>query len=294
MRVKNEVTADHISLIAAGAAFYGLLSVFPAISAVLAIGGLLVEPDEIVDTLSQLAGLVPQDALDIITRQAQEVSGAENGRLGLAALFSLGLAIYSASRGVRGLITGLNVAYDEKEKRGYFLLTAVTLGMTVLLLIGLIIGVLVAIVLPSTLATINLGGVAEAGGTALAWVAMLVLTMIGLALLYRWGPSRTAARVEWVTPGAIVACALWMAGSAGFAFYVSTFGSYNESFGALAGVIVLLMWLWISAFIILLGAELNGEMEAQTRKDSTVGPEKPMGERGAVKADSLGEAVGSQ
>ncbi|MFW8594448.1 YihY/virulence factor BrkB family protein [Cribrihabitans neustonicus] len=289
LRVKDEITSDHVSLIAAGVAFYGLLALFPAITALLAIGGLLIEPQQIVDQISKLSGLVPQEVMTIITDQATAVAGSREGGLGLTAVVGILIAIYSASKGMNSLIEGMNVAYDEDEKRGFFMKTFVTLALTLFLIIGLLFGLVATIAVPSALALLDAGPVVETLGTLAVWAVLVVMTMAGLAVLYRYGPSRDKPEFQWVSVGAIAACVLWIIGSAGFAFYVANFGSYNESFGTLAGAVVLLMWFWISAFIVLLGAELNSEMEAQTATDTTVGPDEPMGQRGAVKADRLGE-----
>lgn len=288
LRVKDEIAADHVGLIAAGVAFYGLMALFPAITALLAIGGLMVEPSQIVDQISQFEGVVPDEVMEIIIGQATQVAGSREGGLGLAAVAGILIALYSASKGMNSLIEGMNVAYDEEEKRGFFMKTFVTLALTLFLVTGLLMGLLATLAVPSVIALVDAGPVTEILGTLLAWGVLLMMTMAGLAVLYRYGPSRDKPELLWASPGAVAACVLWLAGSAGFAFYVGNFGSYNESFGALAGVVVLLMWLWISAFIVLLGAEINAEVEAQTTYDTTVGPDEPMGERGAVKADKLG------
>ena len=288
-RLKDEISEDRVGLIAAGVAFYGLLALFPAITALLAIGGLLVEPNQIINQLSALSGIVPEAAMNIITEQATEVAGSREGGLGLAALLGIGLAIYSASKGMGSLMDGMNVAYDEEEERGFIRLKLETLGLTLFLIFGLLVAVVAMVGIPILLNTLNFGAFAETAATVIIVAIILALSMVGLAVLYRYGPSRDAPEFQWVSPGAIAACIIWLIGSACFAFYVANFGSYNESFGALGGVVVLLMWLWISAFIVMLGAELNAEMEAQTRYDTTVGRDLPMGQRDASKADQLGE-----
>jgi membrane protein len=288
-RLKDEIAEDRVGLIAAGVAFYGLLALFPAITAILAIGGLLVEPNQIVEQLSSLSGIVPEAVMEIITKQATAVAGSREGGLGLAAVFGIGLAIYSASKGMASLMDGMNVAYDEEEDRGFIRLKLETLGLTIFLIIGLLVALAAMIGVPIALNTFDLGPFAETLGTILVVTAILGLSMVGLAVLYRYGPSRDAPQVKWVSLGAFAACIIWLVGSTGFAFYVANFGSYNESFGTLGGVVILLMWLWISAFIVMLGAELNAEIEAQTRHDTTVGRDMPMGARDAKKADELGE-----
>lgn len=289
-RVKDEIAADRVGLIAAGVAFYGLLALFPAITAFIAISGLLVEPSQIVDQLEGLSGLMPEEVITIVTKQATAVAGSREGGLGLAAIVGVLIALYSASKGMASLIEGINVAYDEEEKRGFVRLKLVTFGLTFFLIIGLLVALMATLGFPAALAILELGAVFEYLVTAGLWIGLFCLTVFGLSVLYRYAPSRDEPEWKWASPGAVISCLIWVAASAGFAFYVSNFGSYNESFGTLAGVIVLLMWFWISAFIILLGAELNAEMEAQTRADTTKGVDKPMGSRDAVKADNLGEA----
>lgn len=288
VRVKNQITKDHIGLVAAGIAFYALLALFPGITALMAVAGLLLEPQQVTEQLQSVAQVMPAEAADIVIGQAVDVAGSEDAGLGLAAIIGLLLALYSASKGVGSLIDGLNVAYDEDETRGFIVLTALKLGLTVLLVLGAILGLASAALLPAAFAVLDLGPFVETLASVLRWVLLATLTMLGLAVLYRLGPSRSQAQWRWLTPGAVLATLAWLAASLGFAVYVSNFASYNESFGSLGGVVVLLMWLWISAYVVLLGAELNSELEAQTRVDTTVGPDLPMGQRGAVKADRLG------
>ncbi|WP_299651627.1 YihY/virulence factor BrkB family protein [uncultured Tateyamaria sp.] len=291
-RLKDEIAEDRVGLIAAGVAFYGLLALFPAITALIAISGLLVEPSAIVEQLRGLAGMVPEEVIGIVTDQATEVAGSREGGLGLAAVFGILVALYSASKGMGSLMEGINVAYDEQEKRGFIKLKLVTFALTLFLMIGLLVALLSMLALPAVLAFVDLGGLMETTITIAFWIGLVVLTMFGLSVLYRYAPSRDEPEWKWASVGAVIGCLLWIVASAGFAFYVSNFGSYNESFGTLAGVIVLLMWFWISAFIILMGAELNAELEAQTRVDTTQGRDLPMGQRDAEKADTLGEAAG--
>ena len=255
----------------------------------MALGGLIFEASEIVARIEAIAALVPRAAAEIIIDQATAVTGSQEGGLGLAAILGLGLAIWSASRGVGSLIEGINVAYDETEDRGFLVLTATRVALTLFLVTGMIAGLGATIILPSILQLLALGPTAELVIGLARWAALIVLTILGLGVLYRFAPSRRPAQWRWLSPGAVLATILWIAGSAGFAVYVQNFGSYQETFGALAGVIILLMWLWISALLILLGAELNAEAEAQTRTDTTVGDPMPMGRRGAVKADTLAE-----
>ncbi|MFW2587298.1 YihY/virulence factor BrkB family protein [Sagittula sp. SSi028] len=292
-RVKTEVSKDHLTLIAAGVAFYGLLAIFPGITALMAIAGLLFDPAEMSAQMSTLTQFVPEAAADIIITQAESVTGSSEGGLGLALLISIALAIYSASSGVGSLIEGINVAYDEEDDRGFLHSYALKIGLTVFLVCGMIAGLAATVVLPSILQILTLGVTIEALIAVARWAALLVLTMFGLGVLYRFAPARQPAQWRWLTPGAIVATLLWVGASAAFSVYVKNFASYQETFGAIAGVVILLMWLWISALLVLTGAEINAEAEAQTRVDTTTGTPMPMGARGAVKADKTAADQGA-
>lgn len=292
-RVSGEIGQDHVGLIAAGVAFYGLLAIFPGVAALMAIAGLIFEPQTVVDQLSQLGAVLPQEASSIILGQAQDVAGSQDTRLQVTAIISILLALWSASAGVSSLMEGINVAYDEKDARGFIRRTLVRLGLTLLLIVGFILIVGIAVALPVALSFLtDLAPAASVLINILRWVVIFGIVVALLAALYRWAPNRADAQWKWTTPGALVATALWLVGSIAFSLYVRSFASYQETFGTLAGVVILLMWLWLSAYIILLGAEFDSEMEAQTRRDTTTGAEEPMGERGAVKADTLGEVQG--
>lgn len=293
LRIKDEIDGDNVGLVAAGVAFYGLLALFPLITALVAIGGIVVDPAVVQAQADALAGVLPAQAADIILGQVTEVAGAAGGALGFAAVFGLLLALYSASKGVDNMIRGLNIAYDETETRGFIRYKLTVLALTLGLVLGILSAVLVAAALPAVLAIFGEAQIWATLAAWLRWPALLLIGAGGITVLYRYGPCRTAAKWRWLTPGAIVATLLWVAGSAGFAWYVQNFATYNETFGTLGGVIVLLMWLWISSYIVLLGAELDSEMEAQTKRDTTVGKTRPMGMRGAVKADKLGAAAGA-
>jgi membrane protein len=289
-RIWTRMGTKRLSLIAAGIAFYGLLSLFPAITAAVAIIGLVYDPELLLNKASWLLTAMPNAAGEMISRQIGQVASAGTDSLGLAAIISLGIALWSASRAMASFIQGLNLIYDEEEKRGFLLLNALIIGFTLVFIFGMAAAVVIVAAIP---AAVDLLAARDRWGEwalLLRWPLMLCVGIVGMAALYRYGPSRREATWRWLSPGAALACALWLAGSYGFSFYVQSFGNYNETFGALAGVVILLTWLWLSAFVVLLGALFDAETEAQTRCDSTVGPDRPMGERGAVKADFLGTA----
>jgi len=288
-RVKAEITKDHVSLIAASVAFYGLLAMFPLVAAIISIWGLLFDPQQLASQIEAVSDALPEDAAGIVIDQARAVAAYAGTGVSLAAIFGILLALYGASRGMQALIEGLNIVYDETEKRGfiklYLLIFALTLGLivTAIVVLGLI------AVLPAIVAGLGLGDTVEALLRYARWPLLLAVALFGLAVVYRFAPSRAEPKWRWVSPGAAVATALWLVGSIAFSIYVTNFGSYNETYGSIGAVVILLMWFWLSAFIILLGAELNSEIEHQTAHDTTTGDPKPMGERGAHVADTVGE-----
>lgn len=294
LRTKDELGDDHVSVVAAGVAFFGLLAAFPAIVAAISIAAIVVDPTAIGDVLNVLAAGLPEAAAEILRSQAQKVTGGENSALGLAALLSILLALYGASKGMKTLMEGMNVAYDESEKRGFVRLNLTAIVLTMLLLLALFVAIGFILGIPVVLAGTGLPAGVRAILSWVRWIPLAVIAVTGLSVLYRYGPSRDAPKWRWITPGATLAIVIWIVGSLGFSFYVRNFGSYNETYGTLGGVIVLLTWLWLSAYIVLLGAELDSEIEHQTSRDTTTGLPEPMGERGAVMADTVGEPASSR
>ena len=247
-----------LSLLSAGIAFYALLAVFPAIAAVLALAGLFAEPSDVVTQLEGLGDLLPEQAAAILLDQATEVSGANSEGLSLALALAVAFAINLATRATTGMIHGLNVSHQLEETRGFFRYWAVVIWLTAALFIGVVILFLLLVglpavlaVLPSSLLTLETADLV----LALRWIVVAVVFLTGLSFLYRFGPSGGHRR--WVSPGLVLAAIMWFLGSFGFALYVAEFGNYNESFGSLGGVIILLTWLWLSAFIVLFGAMID-------------------------------------
>ncbi|MDO6587220.1 YihY/virulence factor BrkB family protein [Salipiger sp. 1_MG-2023] len=259
------ISRDRLSLIAAGIAFFGLLALFPAITALMAIAGLFLTPGDVTAQIQQISAMMPPSAADIVIEQAKSVAGSDQGGLGLAAALGVIIALYSASAGVSNLIAGLNVCYGVRESRNFIKLKAVTMVMTLLLIVAFLMSLSVVLVLPGVLSLLQLGATVEITVSILRWILLLGFTVTGIALIYHFGPDRRPARWRWVTPGALIACLLWIVASFGFSLYAENFGSYQETFGSLAGVVLLLFWLWISAFIVLLGARINAALEDQTR-----------------------------
>ena len=288
LRTKDEISDDHVSITAAGVAFYALLALFPAIAALISIWGLAADPAQIEQQIGSVAGMLPQEAASILRDQAHKVASNAGGALSFGLIFGLLLTLYSASAGMKALIEGLNIAYDEEEKRSFLRYNLVALGLTLGAIVALIVALGLVAVLPALLGNLGLGATAATLITWLRWPLLFVLAMAGLAVLYRYAPSRDEPRWRWVSWGSVIATVLWTLGSIAFSLYVRNFASYNETYGSLGAVVILLMWLWLTAYIVLLGAELNSEMEHQTAQDTTAGPARPLGERGARMADTVG------
>jgi membrane protein len=284
-RVKAEGKQDQVSLLAAGVAFYAMLSLFPAIIAGVSIYGLVANPDTVRHQIARLTQLLSPQTANILGEQIRQVTSGAGGALGLATVLGIATALWSASSGMKALVTGINLTYDETETRKFLKLRGLALLLTVGAMVLMGVALVLIVVFPA---------VAGDWPTALRWTASILrwlllaaLLIVGLAVLYRLAPARDNPKWSWVTWGSGVATVLWVVASLAFSFYVSHFGSYNKTYGALAGVIILLFWLFLTAFVVLLGAELNAEMELQTAKDTTAGPEKPMGERDAHAADHV-------
>jgi membrane protein len=287
VRTWRAIGADHVSVVAAGVAFFGLLALFPAIAAFVSMAGFFIDPQQMQEQVSTYTEALPPEAAEIVNRQAEQVASSDSAA-GWGAALGFLLALWGASKGVKTLMEGMNIAYAEEEKRNFLVFNLVALALTLFLIFGLVVAVGAAVVAPALASFMSFPPWIAGVMTYAPWPLLLVLTIVGLAVIYRYGPSRETAEWRWLTPGAVVATVIWLIGSVGLSVYVSNFGSYNATYGALGGVIVLLLWLWLSSFAVLLGAELNAEIEHQTRTDTTTGAPRPMGARGAEKADTPG------
>ena len=286
-RAWAEAKADQVPLLAAGVAFYSFLSLFPAMIAAVTIYGLVADPATVARQAKALSEALPKDAASIITDQMNAIASQPQQSLGLGLIIALALALWSASGGVGNIVTAINVAYDEEETRGFVKRKALSLGFTFGGIIFAVVAVFLIAVAPPLLDAFFPSGAIHWGLQVVRWVGLAIAVSVALAVLYRFAPDRDAPRFAWVSVGATVATVLWLLASLGFSLYVDNFGSYGKTYGALAGVAVLMLWLWITAYIVLLGAEINAEAEQQTVQDTTVGAPKPLGERDAVKADNL-------
>lgn len=288
LRTFKEFGDDQIPLIAAGCTFYILLALFPGIGAFVALYGLFADVGDAQRHVQAMSAILPGGAISLIGDQMMRVAAAREGGLSLAFVVGVLVALWSANGAMKAVITGLNIAYEEKEKRGFFGKILIPLAFTV----GFLVFVMTAIATAAVGAAIkdHLGRVAGLAYTCLYWPLLLVGLAVGMSLLYRFGPSRSPVRWRWVSWGSAMAAVAWLGMSGGFSFYVANFGQYDKSYGALGAVIGFITWAWLSSMVLLLGAELNSEIEHQTGRDTTTGAPKPLGTRGAVMADTIGEA----
>lgn len=288
-RVMKETSEDNISIVAAGVAFYLLIGIIPALAALISIYGLISDPAQVQQQFANFSAFLPGAVTDLLGDQMKRIA-SDTKTAGWGAVLGILIAIYGGSSALKAVVTGLNVAYEEHERRGFIKLTIITLLLTVGAVVTGIVAIGAIVALPAIFGFLGFGDNAALIANLIRWPLLAVLAIFSLSLLYRFGPSRKKPRWRWVTWGSTVATILWVVGSALFAFYAGHFANYNKTYGSLGAVVILLMWLYVSAFVVLLGAELNAQMELQTTKDSTVEPPKPMGARGAHAADELGES----
>ncbi|WP_297340469.1 YihY/virulence factor BrkB family protein [Pseudophaeobacter sp.] len=284
-RVFHQIDEKRLMLIAAGIAFFGILALFPAIAAVIALWGIVGDPQAVLPEIERYRLVMPEDVFVILSDQITTLTNADQDTLGWATMFSILLAIWSARAGVAALMQGMNAVYDERNRRGVKHYLA-ALSLTLALVFVALIAISAILITPAIMALVPLGPAAEISVNIARWLVALGVLLAGAGLVYRYGPNRRVARLPWITPGAIMAVMLWAGASVGFSIYLSNFGSYNEVYGSIGAVIALLMWLFITGFLLLLGAALNAELERHTKPDTTAGKPRPLGERGATVADT--------
>jgi membrane protein len=285
----GEISEANLFLIAGGVTYAILLALFPGLAALVSLYGLVLDASQIEKQVGTLSEILPAETQQLLVEQLHKLVEASSGALGIGAAVGVVLALWSASRGMSGLITALNIAYEEKERRGFFKLNMLALGLTLAQLVGGIVVIALVAVLPAALQFLDVGAATKWLLLVVQWPLLIVVVMLGLAILYRYAPDRKKPQWRWVSPGAVAATILWVIASIGFTIYVANFNSYDKTYGSLGGVIVLLTWLYLSALMVLLGAVINAQSEKQTRKDSTVGPARVMGQRKARVADTLGD-----
>jgi membrane protein len=286
-RVWTESARDNLSVIAAGCAFFALFAIFPALSALISFYGLTVDPATIELQFGMLALVLPPQAHDMVVEQTKRVAEASGSSLGWSLAVSLGLALWSVTALTQAIFSALNIAYEEPERRSLprFYLSAFIFAVAGIL--GGVVTLVAVVYVPIALSYAGYATDFEHFLSLARWPVLALMVLLLLACLYRYGPSRRRAKWRWVTGGSVFAAVVWLVASAGFSFYVSNLANYDKIYGSLGAVIVLLFWLYLTFYIVLLGAEINAELELQTAQDTTDGKPRPMGKRGAFVADHL-------
>jgi membrane protein len=286
-RAWAEHKADNMPIIGGGVAFFGFLAIFPGLIALISIYGLVASPETVTQQIEDLSTQLPDEAAQLIGEQLTSIAANSGRALTVGLVVSILAALWSASGGVGNLVTAVNIAYDEVETRNFLKLRALSLGLTLGAVAFVIVAFGLLAVVPVVLDALPLGIVGTILAHVVRWTLLLAMFAGSLAVVYRAAPDRDAPRFRWVSLGAVVATVLWALVSVGFSLYVDNFGSYDKTYGTIAGVIVLMLWLYLTCYLVLLGAEINSEAEHQTAQDTTKGEPEPMGSRDATMADSL-------
>ena len=282
----KEAKADQVPFLSAGVAYYAFLALFPALLALVSLYGLIADPATIIAQIDAMGSALPAEVKKLIIDQVNMLA-SKRAALSFSVIVGVAIALFSASGGMANLMTAISLAYDEEEKRGFIKKRLLALGLTFGAIVFMVIMLAIVAVLPPLLEQLVGGGAFRWLLQVAGYILVFVIVTAALAILYRFAPDRDAPKMKWVSVGALVATVIWLIASIGFSIYTSTLGNYSKTYGAIAGIVVLLFWLWLTGYAILLGAEINAEAEQQTVKDTTRGKEEPLGSRDAVKADSL-------
>ena len=292
LRVYRGISENRILLVAAGVTFYALLAIFPGIAALISIFGLFTDPASVANHLDTIANVAPGGAIDLLREEMTRLASQGGTTLGVSFLVSLAISLWTANSGVKAIFDALNIVYGEDEKRSFLKLNAITLSVTLGIVVFILLTLAAIVAVPVALTYIPLPGVTALVVKIGRWPILFALVTTALAVLYKYGPSRTEPRWRWITWGSVSAAIVWLAASALFSWYVASFGSYNKTYGSLGAVVGFMTWIWISIIVVLLGAKLNAEMEHQTAHESTIGQPRPIGRRGARMADTVGASTG--
>jgi membrane protein len=289
-RTYQNIMENRLLALAAGVVFYSLLALFPGIAAGVSSYGLFSDANTISKHLTLMADIVPASVLDLLSNEVVRIATKSEGKLTFGFLFGFAVALWSANAGIKALFDALNIIYGEREKRGLIWLNLVSLLFTFCAIAGASLALGAVVVFPLVLAAFGWSSFDQPLIGFLRWPGLFVLIIVGLAVLFRYGPSRRLAKWRWISVGSVFAAVVWLAMSCLFSWYLGNFANYDATYGSLGAVIGLMIWMWLSAIVVLVGAQLNSEIEHQTARDTTIGPEKPLGIRGAVMADTVGPA----
>jgi len=287
VRVKSEAKADNAAMLAAGVAFFGLLALVPALVALVSLYGLVADPATIGHQVGDALSAAPREVRALVQEQLTAIADGSGGGALLGVVIGLALALWSASSGTAHLVEAINLAYDERETRSFIKRRGLSLALTIGAVIFVAVALATITVVPALLQRLELGFVGGFLANAGRWVGLAASMMVALGVLYRVAPDRDAPQWRWASPGAVVATLVWLSASALFSVYTANFASYNETYGALGAIVVVMLWLLLSAAVVILGGELNCELERQTVADTTIGRQRPMGRRGAYAADTV-------
>jgi membrane protein len=288
-RTWAEASDDNIGLVAAGVAFYGFLALVPMLGATVLLYGIFAEVDTVISHVTRLMSIMPTDIALLVGEQLLSVVTASSGKKGFGLLIALGVALFGARNAAGAIVTALNIVYEQKETRGFVRVNVLSLTITAAAVTTVVAGLLGVAALGFVHLAIPSSPLLAAALRVLTYLALALLAAGAAATLYRYGPARSRARWSWITPGSALFAVAWVTLTLGFGFYVANFGSYGTTYGSLGAVVVLLTWMYLSAYALLFGAELNAELEHQTARDTTSGPEEPLGERGAWVADHVAD-----
>lgn len=292
-RTWDESSKDNVGLVAAGVAFYGFLALVPLLGAIILTYGIIADPQAVIRHATSLMKVLPREVAGVIGEQLMNVVQTSGGKKGVGLILALVVALWGARNSAGALISALNIAYEEEEKRGFLKVTALALLMTVAAVLIALLAIAAATMLGALQHLLpDLGAVGRAGGHVIVYVLLAVSVGAAVSVLYRYAPSRDRPRWEWISPGSFLATLSWLVLTIGFGFYTANFGNYDAAYGALSAVIVLLTWMYLSAYALIFSAEFNSELEHQTARDTTEGAQKPLGARGAWAADHV--AAGSE
>ena len=294
MRAGEGVISDRVTLAAAGCAFYAVLAMFPTMSMLIALYGLVFDPHSVESQLAMMRDILPATTLSLISDRVHALVSKPPGTLTFSFVISLMITLWSASAGTKSILSALNIAYDEIETRSFVRYQITALAMTLCAILGAALAVAFIVALPPILTYVPQQlGLTQIANELAVWirlgsfVLMLAFVVAALSVLYRFGPNRRPARWNWVSPGSLLATLLWLLASLGFSYYVGHIASYDATYGPLGAIVGMMMWFYVTAFVVLAGAELNAELELQTAEDSTSPGNSPIGERGAYVADHV-------
>lgn len=292
LRAAKETSADNAGLVAAGVSFYGFLALLPMLGAVVLTYGFLAEPDTVIQNMTAMTRIMPADIARLVGEQLMYVVQTSSEKKGMGVIVALALALFSARNGAAAIVTALNIAYEEEEKRGFIKVNLLALAITAAAVLMAVLALLAVAVVTRVEALLPASPLLAALFKVASYVVLVALAAAAAAALYRFGPSRERARWTWLSPGSALFAVLWVALTLSFGSYVSNFGNYSATYGSLAAVVILLTWLYLSSYLLVFGGELNSELEHQTRRDTTDGPERPLGTRGAWAADHAADGSG--